>query len=271
MSLTALAAGAGAGLVVDLSLFPVDTLKTRLQARGGLWKNGGISGLYRGFGSIAVGSAPGAALFFLTYESCKKSQLLPEQPQFRHIIASSCGEIAACLVRVPTDVIKQRTQALHYKSSLHGISAVLREKGVFRELYRGWWSTLAREIPFTCIEFPLWEYLRNWSAHRRGSDATPSVFESAGAGVIAGGTAAAITTPLDVVRTRVILFRNEKHLRATWSGIARDIIKSEGPSGFLHGIVPRTLWIAAGGAIFLGVYDALSKLLSKNHLDSLTA
>lgn len=46
-------------MAVDLSLFPIDTLKTRLQAKGGFVKNGGFHGVYRGLGSILVGSAPG--------------------------------------------------------------------------------------------------------------------------------------------------------------------------------------------------------------------
>lgn len=57
-TLRPLLSGACAGLAVDLSLFPLDTLKTRLQAQGGFFVNGGWTGVYRGMGSIAVGSAP---------------------------------------------------------------------------------------------------------------------------------------------------------------------------------------------------------------------
>ena len=66
--LTALLAGAGAGLSVDLLFFPIDTIKTRLQSSQGFWRAGGFSGVYRGMGSVAVGSAPGGASL-LTSES----------------------------------------------------------------------------------------------------------------------------------------------------------------------------------------------------------
>jgi len=56
---TALAAGATAGLAVDLLFYPIDTIKTRLQSAQGFWKSGGFAGVYRGMGSVAVGSAPG--------------------------------------------------------------------------------------------------------------------------------------------------------------------------------------------------------------------
>ena len=53
----ALLAGGLAGTTVDLSLFPLDTLKTRLQAREGFFASGGFRGIYRGVGSAVVGSA----------------------------------------------------------------------------------------------------------------------------------------------------------------------------------------------------------------------
>ena len=42
-----LLAGGAAGFAVDISLFPIDTVKTRLQAKEGFIKAGGFRGLYR--------------------------------------------------------------------------------------------------------------------------------------------------------------------------------------------------------------------------------
>ena len=42
-----LLAGGAAGFAVDISLFPIDTVKTRLQAKEGFIKSGGFRGLYR--------------------------------------------------------------------------------------------------------------------------------------------------------------------------------------------------------------------------------
>ena len=57
-----------AGTSVDVALFPIDTLKTRLQSPQGFLQAGGFRGIYNGLGAAALGSAPGAALFFSTYE-----------------------------------------------------------------------------------------------------------------------------------------------------------------------------------------------------------
>ena len=65
---TALICGGMAGTSVDVALFPIDTLKTRLQSPQGFIQAGGFRGIYNGLGAAAIGSAPGAALCFSTYE-----------------------------------------------------------------------------------------------------------------------------------------------------------------------------------------------------------
>jgi hypothetical protein len=82
---TALVAGGLAGTSVDVALFPIDTLKTRLQSPQGFLKAGGFRGIYNGLGAAAVGSAPGAALFFSTYEVSDETKNKNETQQL-HII-----------------------------------------------------------------------------------------------------------------------------------------------------------------------------------------
>jgi len=47
-----------AGITVDAVLFPLDTLKTRLQSKEGWLATGGIRRLYSGLTSTLFGSAP---------------------------------------------------------------------------------------------------------------------------------------------------------------------------------------------------------------------
>ena len=60
-----------AGTAVDTALYPLDTVKTRLQSKAGFLASGGLAGTYKGLSSAIVGSAPSAALFFTTYEFVK--------------------------------------------------------------------------------------------------------------------------------------------------------------------------------------------------------
>ncbi|KAK1242477.1 hypothetical protein MKX08_005289 [Trichoderma sp. CBMAI-0020] len=270
---SALLAGALAGTTVDLSLFPLDTLKTRLQSSAGFFPSGGFSGIYRGIGSAVVGSAPGAAFFFCTYETTKSflgkrirrnsngtSDGWVPADILTHMAASSLGEIAACSVRVPTEVVKQRAQAGHHGGSSakalgHILSRYSAAGGglfaVWRELYRGWGITVFREVPFTVIQFPLWEAMKAWGRRRRNDGRDVSAGESAIYGSLAGGVAAAATTPLDVLKTRVMLSKERVSVGDVFRRMARD----EGVRPFFAGVAPRVTWISIGGAIFLGSYQ----------------
>jgi len=41
----------------------------------------------------------------------------------------------------------------------------------------------------------------------------------------------------------------------TLSARFKQIYVSEGVNALFAGVIPRTLWISAGGAVFLGVYE----------------
>lgn len=66
------------------------------------------------------------------------------------MLASSGGEIAACMIRVPTEVVKSRQQTSKYGSgnSLHAAKRVMAEAGL-RGFYQGFGSTIAREVCLT--------------------------------------------------------------------------------------------------------------------------
>jgi solute carrier family 25 S-adenosylmethionine transporter 26 len=274
---TALLSGALAGTTVDLSLYPLDTLKTRLQSSAGFLASGGFTGIYRGVGSAIIGSAPGAALFFSTYEFSKSflsarrhtKQLTDGQDgewtaPIEHMIAASLGEVAACAVRVPTEVVKQRAQAGQHPSSLSALTGILSQhrtvgiSGVWLELYRGWFVTIVREVPFTVIQFPLWESMKEYRRRKSGKDSITAL-ESGLFGSAAGAIAAGFTTPLDVLKTRMMLAKE----KTAMIPLLKQILRDSGPRAFFAGIGPRVLWISAGGAIFLGSYQWAYNSLSE--------
>ncbi|KAG0057625.1 hypothetical protein BGZ83_006998 [Gryganskiella cystojenkinii] len=259
-------AGAMAGTAVDTALFPLDTLKTRLQSKAGFAASGGFRGVYSGLTSAVIGSAPGASLFFVAYEGLKKTltTVLPDEKYapMVHLMSASGGEVAACFVRVPTEVIKQRMQTKQFVTTSSAVKSVIHNEGVLG-FYRGYLSTVAREIPFSCIQFPLYEYMKKTWAHSTQRSAVDP-WQAAICASIAGGIAAGITTPLDVVKTRVMLSQRNAVSAggapnsAYYSGIIptfKRILAEEGPRALFSGIGPRVMWISIGGSIFLGVYE----------------
>ncbi|KCV70883.1 hypothetical protein H696_01830 [Fonticula alba] len=281
-----LISGGVAGTCVDIALFPLDTLKTRLQHPLGFQASGGFRGVYAGLGSAVLGSAPSGALFFMTYDLLRRR--LAQVPGFQleagaaggparpnvlgHLVAASLGEVAACLVRVPTDNLKQNIQAAHFASMRDGLAQLARGEGLRRGLFRGYASTIARDVPFTCVQFPLYDWLKRRAAGWRaaglaGGDLRPEEIltgpEMALCGALAGATAAGVSTPLDVAKSRIILHDRGRGtgragparpppgaLRMLW-----QIYHQEGGRVLFRGVVPRVLWIGVGGSIFLGIYE----------------
>jgi len=261
--LTSLISGGLAGTAVDISLFPLDTIKTRLQSQQGFWAAGGFKRIYAGLGPAAVGSAPNAAVFFCTYDSVKRYAIgslgYKDTPQV-HMAAATTGEVMACLIRVPVEIVKQRRQASAASTSLEIVRNTLKTEGL-GGFYRGYLTTVAREIPFSLIQFPLWEFLKKQLADVKGAPIKP--WEASLCGAFAGGFSAAVTTPLDVAKTRIMLAAaGSADAKLNTLSVMQVVVKEKGMSGLFAGVTPRVTWISIGGAVFFGVYEKAKSLLS---------
>ncbi|KAK9500719.1 hypothetical protein O3M35_001931 [Rhynocoris fuscipes] len=250
-------AGAIAGIFVDVTLYPLDTIKTRLQSHVGFWKSGGFRGIYKGILPTAVGSAPTAAVFFGAYTSFKlacQGYVHPNNDFLVQVVAASVGEVTSALVRVPTEVVKQRRQACTDAGTSLAIVKATWKKGGVLGFYQGFVSTVLRDAPFSIIQYPLWEYFKDkWRIHVRREPTPP---EGALCGAIGGAIAGAVTTPLDVVKTRIMLSTGcTKREEASISQVIKGIYHHNGLRGFFAGFVPRVVWIFLGGGVFFGVYE----------------
>jgi solute carrier family 25 S-adenosylmethionine transporter 26 len=131
----AMCSGGLAGCSVDLLLFPLDTLKTRLQAKEAFARSRAFSGLYRGLAPQLLASAPQAALFFTVYEAV---------PKDTHLLPAVLAETAACILRVPTDILKVRMQVR--SKSLKAIAKTLWATEGICGFYRGFAMTCFRDV-----------------------------------------------------------------------------------------------------------------------------
>ncbi|SOV04732.1 related to PET8 protein, member of the mitochondrial carrier (MCF) family [Ustilago sp. UG-2017a] len=120
-------AGAAAAFTVDLLIYPLDTLKTRLQAPDYTTRfpsgRGLYGGLYQGVGSVIIATLPAAGLFFTTYEETKSllasssSPLANAPPALSHMLASSAAELVSCIILTPAEIIKQRAQVVNKRQN----------------------------------------------------------------------------------------------------------------------------------------------------------
>lgn len=271
---SSLLAGAAAGISVDVALFPIDTIKCRMQAPEGFLKSGGFKGLYNGLGAAALGSAPGAAAFFCGYDlasakflkELKRRGIKDQRVEaLSYMAASSIGEVIACLVRVPTENVKQKQQAGLYTSLRSTVRGIINEQG-FRGFYAGYSTTVAREIPFSFIQFPIWEFSKQYLRKKLGKEISP--WQSALCGSASGAVAAAITTPLDVVKSRQMLdIKTGKYAGKSMVSCLKTIHTEEGVPGLFKGVTPRTMWIGIGGFIFFYAYSTVKDMTKSDEDD----
>ncbi|XP_008237469.1 PREDICTED: probable S-adenosylmethionine carrier 2, chloroplastic [Prunus mume] len=258
-------AGGAAGVFVEAALYPIDTIKTRLQVAHA----GGkivLKGLYSGLAGNLAGVLPASAIFVGVYEPTKQKLLkaLPENlSALAHLTAGAIAGAASSVVRVPTEVVKQRMQTAQFSSAPDAVRLILAKEG-FKGLYAGYGSFLLRDLPFDAVQFCIYEQLRigfKLAARRDLSDP-----EVAMIGAFAGAVTGAITTPLDVIKTRLMVQGSENQYRGIYDCV-RTIMREEGSPALWKGIGPRVLWIGIGGSIFFGVLERTKQILEERRRD----
>ncbi|KAM3226146.1 hypothetical protein ACQJBY_058680 [Aegilops geniculata] len=244
------AAGAIAGTVVSISLHPVDTVKTIIQANSSGHSSfyhilrrtlveRGVLGLYGGLASKIACSAPISAIYTLTYEIVKGS-LLPTLPKDYHSIAhcaaGGCSSIATSFIFTPSECIKQQMQVgSQYQNCWKALVGCLQRGGI-ASLYAGWGAVLCRNIPHSIVKLIC--------------------------GGFAGSTAALFTNPFDVVKTRVQL--QALNPVRKYEGVLHaltHIFEQEGLRGLYRGLSPRLLMYVSQGALFFTSYEFLKTIM----------
>ncbi len=108
-----LVAAAAARAVSIFAMYPVDTIKTRLQMGQTVLGGAGVGGLYRGLTGSMLGQVPYGTLTFGSYEVYKE-QLKERFPKLnlfsRTTIAAIMGDITGSFWLCPSEVLKQQLQ-----------------------------------------------------------------------------------------------------------------------------------------------------------------
>ncbi|XP_021771465.1 probable S-adenosylmethionine carrier 2, chloroplastic [Chenopodium quinoa] len=203
-----------------------------------------------------------SAIFLGVYEPVKQKLLkaIPENfSSLAHLSAGAIAGAASSIVRVPTEVVKQRMQMGQFATAPNAVRMIVSKEG-FRGLYAGYGSFLLRDLPFDAIQFCIYEQIRigyKLAAKRELNDP-----ENALIGAFAGAITGAITTPLDVIKTRLMIQGSSKQYKGVYDCV-RTIPREEGGHVFMKGIGPRVLWIGIGGSIFFGVLEKTKQVLSQ--------
>jgi len=257
-------AGAVAGAAVDIVLYPIDTVKTRLQTntfKG--FSTPEVSSLYSGLIGSLSGHVPSSAVFFAVYQTTKVLGLEPVLgggSAFAQLLASAGGNLAASTIRVPTEVVKTRMQSGAETAVPACVQTILSTDGP-AGLFRGYPAFLLRDLPFDAIEFVAYEQLRILYVASVASGGGLADWENALLGALAGGITGALTTPFDTVRARTMNEAGEAQKSSQGlMGATQKIIDEEGWGALFAGVQPRVVWLSLGGTVFFSTLEAAKKI-----------
>lgn len=243
--------------------------------------------------------------------STLKGSPSPSVPQpFIHSAASATAELVSCFILTPAEVLKQNAQMIRRPTessasksrTLFQRSVTLQALKQFKrpsQLWSGYTALAARNLPFTAMQFPMFEHLKASIREHRKSNGTftggiseTALITAVSAGS-AGSIAALLTTPVDVVKTRIMLSaagESSEHQtkndveRAKRQGqsleklasekgitkkggltVAREIFQKDGIKGLFRGGVLRAAWTALGSGLYLGAYESGRLWLGDRH------
>ncbi|KAJ5281319.1 hypothetical protein N7478_006691 [Penicillium angulare] len=273
---------------------------------GAVKRNVLFKGLYQGVWSVVFSTIPSSGAFFTTYEAVKyafyNSSTNPDRhgplahtsrstislpfthslpTPIIHAIASSSGEMVSCLMLTPAEVLKQNAQMVN-KSQTGGFYKNNAMRHVLSKFKSHPWRLWSG---YTAL-FPLFEYIRShmiaWRRKRRhphreplapsfGSTQREALIERAGltglSAAASGIVSSFVTTPIDVVKTRVMLSatddieegnrgsKNKTYKKGTLA-LGREIFREEGAKGLFKGGAIRSGWTAVSMSLYLSLYES---------------
>lgn len=281
--------GGLASIIAEFGTFPIDTTKTRLQIQGqqidprhvelrysGMVdcfvktsRQEGIKALYCGIWPAVLRQATYGTIKFGTYYSLKQALAARradggavEHLPTNTFCAAFAGGFSSAIAN-PTDVLKVRMQMGSEKRRLaRCLVDMWRVEGA-RGLWRGVGATSQRAAVIAAVELPVYDACKKRLLPRLG-DSPANHFASS---LLASLGSAVASTPLDVIRTRMMNQRkakghvsrpSEKIYTGTIDCFLRTV-RSEGFVALYKGFVPTWLRMGPWNIIFFLSYEQLKQ------------
>ncbi|MCJ1291396.1 mitochondrial aspartate-glutamate transporter agc1 [Xylographa carneopallida] len=280
------ALGSIAGAFGAFVVYPIDLVKTRMQnqrsARVGqvLYKNSidcarkviqneGFKGLYSGVLPQLIGVAPEKAIKLTVNDLIRGHFSEKDTGKIGlpyEILAG--GSAGACQVVFtnPLEIVKIRLQVQgEVAKTTEGVPRrsamwIVKNLGLVG-LYKGASACLLRDVPFSAIYFPTYNHLKR-DFFGEGPNKKLGVVQLLTAGAIAGMPAAYLTTPCDVIKTRLQVEARKGDTKYTsLRHCARTVYAEEGFRAFFKGGPARILRSSPQFGFTLAAYEVLQKAL----------
>ncbi|XP_019627253.1 PREDICTED: mitochondrial substrate carrier family protein ucpB-like [Branchiostoma belcheri] len=243
-------------------------------------KDEGIRGLYKGVFPSILREASYSTIRLGSYEPMK--ELLgatdpAHTPLWKKIIAGATSGAIGSSIATPTDLVKVRLQAEkrlppgvqpRYRSTFHAFSEIWHTEGL-RGLYRGIGPTVKRAAILTASQIPSYDHTKH-AILNAGlmEEGFPLFCVSA---MVAGFITAFVTSPVDVIKTR-IMNQASKHLpRDQWLyrnslDCLLKTMRSEGLFGLYKGFIPNWMRIGPHTIVTFLIFEELRRLIGMKAL-----
>ena len=316
-------AGAASGLAARLVTHPMDTIKSRMQVhaaatertghRGGALPRSGFGrnmitnttttninaffGYYKGFGAVALGSPFASGMYFLGYETTKKTlakvrgddgggETTTAAAAADNVLTGIVAQALAGIAYTPVDVIKERMQVssvlpkhlktnngIDYRNVFDAVKTIAQNEGVKNGLMRGYWAQNFVWWPWSASYFVVYEkgveiFSRSNTNNNDDDDDSAqtmyNVSPHAASAFTAATFATVLTHPLDLCKTRIQTM-TAKGMNGGGGGnltlkmACVDVVKTEGVLALYRGVWARILSVAPGSAISFYAYESIRK------------
>lgn len=266
----------------DHGMFRTERVNGFFDAFRHVWRAEGMQGLWKGAGTTLyvyyvlflvftylkffvydrrLIGVPASTCYMLTYDHLLRVVLPPLLPS-QTLVPLTAGILARTFissVASPLELIRTNLQSTPLspdnphtlRSVLTSVGNMARINGV-RHLWRGLGPTLWRDVPFSGLYWAGYEMCKA-GFNRQELEGAPVAFVS---GAISGTTAALMTSPFDVLKTRrqALLLTHAGKTSATWPLVA-EILRTEGFSALYAGIMPRIAKIAPACGIMIACFE----------------
>ncbi|KAH7017232.1 mitochondrial carrier domain-containing protein [Ilyonectria destructans] len=233
---------------------PLDLIKVRLQTRtpgtprgmmvtiANIFKTDGILGFYSGISASLLRQMTYSTIRFGIYEEMK--QRAGPSPSFPLLVAMAAssgfvggmsGNYADVLnIRMQQDAALPTHQRRNYKHAIDGLIRMTREGGV-RSWFKGWLPNCSRAAATTVGQLASYDVAKRLiMEYTPMGDTLPTQLLSS---LLAGLTAATVTSPIDVIKTRVMLSTEKQSILK----LIKNISRTEGAGWMFKGWVPSFL------------------------------
>lgn len=269
-------AGAASGFLAGVVVCPLDVVKTRLQAqesgthyRGFLgtfktiFREEGLSGLYKGVVPVTVGYLPTWAIYFTVYERAKgfypgyfSRTFGINIDSLNHFAASiTAGISSSCLVN-PIWVVKTRLmiqtgkEDVVYKGTIDAFRKMYRNEGL-GVFYSGLVPSLLGLV-HVGIHFPVYEALKKFLGVDTGSNRLGRLLMASSASKMIAST---ITYPHEILRTRMQMRSSTNAPRRKILEECSRIYRKDSFKGFYAGYLTNLARTVPASAVTLVSFE----------------